>query len=93
VLIPSTAGERFQLSAAKAAEAAHARRDAGLALQPHGHLDSPDELRASTPSCERGGITLIDEIYLGLSYDDTYGHSARWARTSSASTASASTST
>jgi aspartate/methionine/tyrosine aminotransferase len=24
----------------------------------------------------RGGITLIDEIYLGLSHDDTFGHSA-----------------
>jgi aspartate/methionine/tyrosine aminotransferase len=24
----------------------------------------------------RGGITLIDEIYLGLSYDDTFGQSA-----------------
>ncbi len=25
---------------------------------------------------ERGGITLLDEIYLGLSFDDTYSHSA-----------------
>ena len=25
---------------------------------------------------ERGGITLVDEIYLGLSYDDAFGHSA-----------------
>jgi aspartate/methionine/tyrosine aminotransferase len=25
---------------------------------------------------ERGGVTLIDEIYLGLSYDDAFGHSA-----------------
>jgi aspartate/methionine/tyrosine aminotransferase len=23
---------------------------------------------------ERGGVTLLDEIYLGLSYDETYGH-------------------
>jgi aspartate/methionine/tyrosine aminotransferase len=25
---------------------------------------------------ERGGVTLVDEIYLGLSYDEAYGHSA-----------------
>ena len=24
----------------------------------------------------RGGVTLVDEIYLGLSYDEAYGHSA-----------------
>jgi aspartate/methionine/tyrosine aminotransferase len=24
----------------------------------------------------RGGVTLVDEIYLGLSYDERYGHSA-----------------
>jgi aspartate/methionine/tyrosine aminotransferase len=24
----------------------------------------------------RGGVTLVDEIYLGLSYEDAYGHSA-----------------
>ena len=25
---------------------------------------------------ERAGVTLVDEIYLGLSYDEAYGHSA-----------------
>jgi aspartate/methionine/tyrosine aminotransferase len=25
---------------------------------------------------QRGGITLVDEIYLGLSHDETYGHTA-----------------
>ena len=25
---------------------------------------------------ERGGVTLVDEIYLGLSYDERYGHTA-----------------
>jgi aspartate/methionine/tyrosine aminotransferase len=25
---------------------------------------------------ERGGVTLVDEIYLGLSYEDRFGHSA-----------------
>jgi hypothetical protein len=58
---------------------AHARRAAGLAVQPDRHLDRP---RRTAPhprrSCasKRGGITLLDEIYLGLSYDDTFGHTA-----------------
>jgi aspartate/methionine/tyrosine aminotransferase len=43
---------------------------------------------------QRGGMTLIDEIYLGLSHDAAYEHSALgWTRRSSASTVSASTST
>ena len=25
---------------------------------------------------QRGGVTIVDEIYLGLSFDDTFGHSA-----------------
>ena len=25
---------------------------------------------------ERSGVTIVDELYLGLSYDDRYGHSA-----------------
>jgi aspartate/methionine/tyrosine aminotransferase len=42
---------------------------------PTGTSIHPDELRrihnfVST----RGGITLLDEIYLGLSYDETFGH-------------------
>jgi aspartate/methionine/tyrosine aminotransferase len=48
-----------------------------VAVQPHRHLD---RARRDAPHPrvvrERGGITLIDEIYLGLSYDDTFGHSA-----------------
>lgn len=80
VLIPSTPEERFQLSAAKVREAwgAHTR---GVMLaspsNPTGTSIHPDELRRiHAVVSERGGITLIDEIYLGLSFDDTYGHSA-----------------
>ena len=80
VLIPSTAAERFQLSAAKVAEAwgAHTR---GVLLaspsNPTGTSIHPDELkRIHDVVFERGGITLLDEIYLGLSFDDTYSHSA-----------------
>ncbi|HRN75613.1 pyridoxal phosphate-dependent aminotransferase [Ottowia sp.] len=80
VLIPSTAAERFQLSGDKVREAwgAHTR---GVLLaspsNPTGTSIHPDELRRiQAVVAERGGITLIDEIYLGLSFDDTYGHSA-----------------
>ena len=80
VLIPSTAAERFQLSAAKVAQAwgAHTR---GVLLaspsNPTGTSIHPDELkRIHDVVFERGGITLLDEIYLGLSFDDTYSHSA-----------------
>ena len=79
-MIPSTAAERFQLSAGKVQEAwgAHTR---GVMLaspsNPTGTSIHPDELaRIQAVVTERGGITLIDEIYLGLSYEDTYGHSA-----------------
>jgi aspartate/methionine/tyrosine aminotransferase len=80
VLIPASAAERFQLSADKVAQAwgAHTR---GVLLaspsNPTGTSIHPDELaRIHAVVAERGGITLIDEIYLGLSYEDTYGHSA-----------------
>ena len=80
VMIPSTAAERFQLSSGKVAEAwgAHTR---GVMLaspsNPTGTSIHPHELaRIHAAVAERGGITLIDEIYLGLSYEDTYGHSA-----------------
>ena len=80
VLIPSTAAERFQLSSDKVQEAwgAHTR---GVMLaspsNPTGTSIHPHELaRIHAAVTERGGITLIDEIYLGLSYEDTYSHSA-----------------
>ena len=80
VLVPSTAAERFQLSADKVAAAwgAHTR---GVLLaspsNPTGTSIHPDELRRiHDVVTERGGITVVDEIYLGLSYEDTYSHSA-----------------
>ena len=80
VLLPATAAERFQLSAEKVADAWGARtRGVMLASpsNPTGTSIHPDELhRIHDVVAERGGITLIDEIYLGLSYEDTYSHSA-----------------
>ncbi len=80
VLIPTTAEERFQLSAAKV-EASWGPKTRGVLLaspsNPTGTSIAPDELRRIHEVVRaRGGITLIDEIYLGLSYDDAFGQSA-----------------
>jgi aspartate/methionine/tyrosine aminotransferase len=80
VLIPTTAAERFQLSADKVA-AAWGPKTRGVLLaspsNPTGTSIHPAELRRIHEVVQlHGGITLIDEIYLGLSYDDTFGHSA-----------------
>lgn len=80
VLLPTSAEQRFQLSAAQV-NAAWGPRTRGVLLaspsNPTGTSIHPDELRriAQTVS-DRGGITLVDEIYLGLSHDDTFGQSA-----------------
>ena len=78
VLVPTTAQERFQLSAAKVQEA-WGDRTRGVLLaspsNPTGTSIHPDELRRIHGFVrDRGGITLLDEIYLGLSYEDTFGH-------------------
>jgi len=80
VLIPTTAAERFQLSADKVAQA-WGPKTRGVLLaspsNPTGTSIHPDELRRIHGVVQgHGGITLVDEIYLGLSYDDTYGHTA-----------------
>ena len=80
VLLPTTAEERFQLSAAKV-EAAWTAQTRGVLLaspsNPTGTSIHPDELRRiHEVVTARGGITLIDEIYLGLSHDPTFGHTA-----------------
>jgi aspartate/methionine/tyrosine aminotransferase len=87
VLVPTTAAERFQLSAAKVEacwnDGTHGggARTRGVLLaspsNPTGTSIHPDELRRIHRFVAgKGGITLIDEIYLGLSYDDTFGHTA-----------------
>ena len=78
VLLPTTAQERFQLSAAKVQQA-WGTRTRGVLLaspsNPTGTSIHPDELRRIHNFVRsKGGVTLLDEIYLGLSYDDTYGH-------------------
>ncbi|WP_310626542.1 pyridoxal phosphate-dependent aminotransferase [Limnohabitans sp.] len=80
VLVPTTAAERFQLSAEQVCAhwTAHTR---GVLLaspsNPTGTSIHPVALRAiHNEVSQRGGITLIDEIYLGLSYDAQFGQSA-----------------
>jgi aspartate/methionine/tyrosine aminotransferase len=80
VLIPSGPENRFQLSAEQVAQAwGPATRGVLLASpsNPTGTSIARDELEGIARFVrERGGITLVDEIYLGLSYEDAYGHSA-----------------
>jgi aspartate/methionine/tyrosine aminotransferase len=80
VLIPTTAAERFQLSADKV-EAAWGPQTRGVLLaspsNPTGTSIHPSELRRIHEVVTRhGGVTLIDEIYLGLSHDAAFGKSA-----------------
>lgn len=79
VMVPTTAAERFQLSAAQV-QAHWTDRTRGVLLaspsNPTGTSIHPQELaRIHAEVRQRGGVTLLDEIYLGLSYDDTFGHS------------------
>ncbi|HEY0202148.1 MAG TPA: pyridoxal phosphate-dependent aminotransferase [Burkholderiaceae bacterium] len=80
VLLPTTAAERYQLSADKV-RAAWGARTRGVLLaspsNPTGTSIDPQEMRRIHAAVqERGGVTLVDEIYLGLSYDDAYGQTA-----------------
>jgi aspartate/methionine/tyrosine aminotransferase len=79
-LLPAAAEGRFQLDAAGVAAAwnAHTR---GVLLaspsNPTGTSIAPAEMQRIVQAVrERGGITLVDEIYLGLSYDAAFGQSA-----------------
>lgn len=80
VLIPTTAAERYQLSAEKVA-AAWGEKTRGVLLaspsNPTGTSIAADELRRIHDVVRaRGGLTIIDEIYLGLSYDPAYAQTA-----------------
>lgn len=80
VLVPTTATERFQLSSAKV-QAAWTDKTRGVLLaspsNPTGTSIAPVELRRIHEFVHsRGGVTLIDEIYLGLSYEERFGQTA-----------------
>ncbi len=77
VMVPTTAAERFQLSpdavqahwgpATRGVLLASPSNPTGASIHPQALARIVDFVRA------RGGITLLDEIYLGLSYDETFG--------------------
>ena len=80
VLLPTTADERFQLSADKV-QAAWGDKTRGVLLaspsNPTGSSIAPQELRRIHEVVKaHDGLTIIDEIYLGLSHDDAYGQTA-----------------
>jgi aspartate/methionine/tyrosine aminotransferase len=80
VLLESDARRRFQLDAAsvRAAWNEHTR---GVLLaspsNPTGTSIEAAEMRRIVEAVrERGGAAIVDEIYLGLSFDEAFGHSA-----------------
>ena len=79
-LIPTHAAERFQLSADQVANA-WGPQTRGVLLaspsNPTGTSIAPSELRRIHEVVQaQDGITLVDEIYLGLSYEASYGQTA-----------------
>jgi aspartate/methionine/tyrosine aminotransferase len=79
VLLPAGPEQRFQPSAAQI-EAAWDARTRGVLLaspsNPTGTSIEPQEMRAIVEAVRaRGGISIVDEIYLGLSYEAHFGHS------------------
>jgi len=81
VLLPATAAERFQLSADRVQDAWQAGRTRGVLLaspsNPTGTSIDPRELqRIHALVQQRGGVTIVDEIYLGLSFDAHFGQTA-----------------
>ena len=80
VLLPTTAEQRFQLSAAQV-QAHWQAATRGILLaspsNPTGTSVALQELRQIHRFVsDKGGITLVDEIYLGLSHDPAFGQSA-----------------
>ncbi|HKX43028.1 MAG TPA: pyridoxal phosphate-dependent aminotransferase [Burkholderiaceae bacterium] len=80
VLLPAPPEERYQLSAHSVRDA-WTERTRGVLLaspsNPTGTSIDPDEMRRIVAEVRRrGGFTIVDEIYLGLSFDERYGHSA-----------------
>jgi aspartate/methionine/tyrosine aminotransferase len=80
VLIPTTAEERFQLSANKVREAWGPKTRGVLLASP----SNPTGTSIALSEMKRihevvqglGGISIIDEIYLGLSHDEAFGQTA-----------------
>jgi aspartate/methionine/tyrosine aminotransferase len=79
-LLPAGPGARFQPDA-ESVRAAWGPATRGVLLaspsNPTGTSIAPSEMAAIVQAVrERGGVTIVDEIYLGLSYDEAFGRSA-----------------
>ena len=80
VLVPCDAAQRYQLSSADV-QAHWGPRTRGVLLaspsNPTGTSIEPQELSRIVQAVrERGGFSIIDEIYLGLSYEERFGQTA-----------------
>ena len=80
VLLPTGAAQRFQLSAAQVQTHWQARTRGVLLASPSNPTGTSiafEELkRIHQIVSDKGGITMVDEIYLGLSYDASFGQTA-----------------
>ena len=79
-LLPTSAATRFQLTA-EAVEQAWTPATRGVLLASPGNptgtsIAASEMARIAALVRARGGVTIVDEIYLGLSYDEAFGHSA-----------------
>ncbi len=79
-LLPASPAQRFQLDA-DMVERAWSAATRGVLLaspsNPTGTSIDPAEMRRICDAVRRrGGVCVVDEIYLGLSYDEAFGHSA-----------------
>ncbi|MEI2678451.1 MAG: pyridoxal phosphate-dependent aminotransferase [Burkholderiaceae bacterium] len=80
VLVPTGPADRFQLNAAAVLQAWNAKTRGVLLASPSNptgtSIDPAEMGRIVEAVRARGGFTIVDEIYLGLSYDERYGDSA-----------------
>jgi len=80
VLLPTDAAQRFQLSAEQVRTHWNPQTRGVLLASPSnptGTSIAAAQLRAIHSQVQQhGGITMVDEIYLGLSYEETFAHTA-----------------
>jgi aspartate/methionine/tyrosine aminotransferase len=80
VLLPAPPEARFQLDAASVAQAWTTHTRGVLLASPSNptgtSIEAGEMQRIVQAVRERGGFSIVDEIYLGLSYDSAFGDSA-----------------
>ncbi len=80
VMIPASPEQRFQLSAEQVRQHWGPATRGVLLASPSNPTGTSMARQTLTDIAahvrERGGVTMVDEIYLGLSHDPAYGHTA-----------------